>query len=105
MSFEVRLLARAEHNFDTLINWIAANSPSSLSKWFDTYEDILKRLEREPLSFGFAPENDVIGNSVRQAIFRTGKGFVYRLLFVVIGNQVRILHIRGLGQDYVKDET
>lgn len=55
MSFEVVLLSRAQRDFDTIINWLSANSPAALNRWFDSYEKILDRLEREPLSFGFAP--------------------------------------------------
>jgi plasmid stabilization system protein ParE len=101
MSFEVVLLSRAQKDFDTILNWLSAHSPTTLIRWCDSFERILDRLEREPLSFGFAPENEVLAASVRQAIFRTGKGFVYRLLFVVVGKEVRVLHIRGPGQDYV----
>ena len=104
MGYEVVLLRRAQSDFDSILNWLSTNSPAALERWFDSYENVLERLEREPLSFGYAPENEILAASVRHALFRSGRGFVYRLLFVIVDNQVRVLHIRGPGQDFVRAE-
>jgi plasmid stabilization system protein ParE len=104
MGYEVVLLRRAQTDFDAILNWLSINSPAALERWFDSYEKILERLEREPLSFGYAPENEILASSVRHALFRSGRNSVYRLLFLIADNQVRVLRIRGPGQDFVHVE-
>jgi hypothetical protein len=102
MAFEVVLLRQAQTDFDSILAWFAEKAPNSLPKWLDSYERILSRLEHDPSAFAFSPEDDVLKSSIRQALFWTGGGHVYRLLFVIAGDEVRVLHIRGPGQDYVK---
>jgi plasmid stabilization system protein ParE len=103
MAFEVVLLRQAQADFDNILAWFTEKAPNSLHKWFDSYERILNRLEHDPLAFTLAPEDEVLKSSIRQALFWTGGGYVYRLLFVIADNEVRVLHIRGPGQDFVTE--
>jgi hypothetical protein len=45
-----------------------------------------------------APEADIIGPDVRQAVFKTRHGRLYRPLFVVSGDTVHVVAVRGFGQ-------
>ena len=47
-------------------------------------------LTRFPLSQPIAPENEDVSGEIRHMIF--GR---YRILFEIIGNTVRVLHVRG----------
>jgi plasmid stabilization system protein ParE len=105
MAFEVVLLHQAQADFDSILAWFAEKAPNSLHKWLDSYERILSRLEHDPSAFTLAPEDEVLKSSIRQSLFWTGGGHVYRLLFVIAGDKVRVLHIRGPGQDYVKVDS
>jgi plasmid stabilization system protein ParE len=105
MAFEVVLQRQAQADFDNILAWLAEKFPNALPKWLDSYERVLSRLEQDPSAFTFAPEDEVLKSSIRQALFWTGGGYVYRLLFVIADYEVRVLHIRGPGQDYVRIEN
>ena len=60
---------------------------------------------REKLSSGFLDldhpvwiEDEHFDIDVRQALFKTRRGRIYRMLFTIVGNEVRILRVRGPGQ-------
>jgi hypothetical protein len=65
------------------------------------FEDALKSLEQDPLLQPIAPESEDFPDEIRHILFRTRKGRTYRALFLVVGEEVRILRIRGEGQDTV----
>ncbi len=45
-----------------------------------------------------APENEHAEREVRQVLFKTRKGSVYRALYTVDGEHVYVLRVRGRGQ-------
>lgn len=99
MSYEVVLLQNAQQEFNETIDWIATYSQAGVQSWMSAFEKVLLRLENDPFSFGLAIENASVEYEVRQATFRTVRGKYYRLLFTIVGNQVRVLHLRSPGQD------
>jgi len=40
----------------------------------------------------------VIGEPIRHVFFRTRAGRTYRALFLLVGDEVRVLRVRGPGQ-------
>lgn len=98
MSFRVHVLARAERELDAILVWLVRRSPQGAARWLAAFEDAKDRLASNPLLCGLAPENDFVDAEIRQAIFKTRRGRRYRALFTIIGEEVRILHIRGPGQ-------
>jgi len=70
------------------------------------FEEACDRLKRETLDHALAPEADWIGRDIRQNLFKTPQGRYYRLLYVVVENEVRVIRVRGPGQPDLKaDET
>ena len=104
MNYEVVLLRNAQSEFHAIVDWLVQRSPQGAMKWLEAYEQVVNRLESDPESFGFAPENDSTTHTVRQSLFQTPRGKTYRLLFTVVGRQVRVLHLRGPGQDWSQFE-
>jgi plasmid stabilization system protein ParE len=104
MKFKVRILKRAWSDADAVFDWIAARSPAGASRWYAAFLAAVQGLSRNPLRFAVAPESEALGQEICQAFFRTPHGRVYRLLFVVAGEEVRILRVRALGQSPVTDE-
>ena len=51
------------------------------------------------------PEADEIGVDLKQRIFKTRRGNSFRLLFIVRGDTVHILAVRGAGQNLVSDDN
>ncbi len=103
MTYTVVILPRAEHDFQTLHDYIKERSPQGAASWANAFYKALKRLEQSPLTCGLAPESATSGRDVYQLIFRTRKGNPYRALFTIQDERVFIRHIRGYGQDIVDD--
>ena len=98
MSFGVRILPRASSDADSIFHWLAGRSPRGAARWYAALLSAAASLAVDPLRHGIAPESNTVGREIRQRFFKTPRGRVYRLLFVVVEHEVRILRIRGPGQ-------
>jgi hypothetical protein len=104
MSLTVRELPKAKQDKWSIFRWLDERSPTGAAAWLDAYDSLVERLKRDALSFGLAPENDDCEFDVRQALFKTRQGRVYRALFFMEGQDVYILRVRGPGQAPVTPE-
>jgi hypothetical protein len=48
-----------------------------------------------------APESSEFDCPIHQLTFKTPRGRKYRILYAIVGDEVRILHVRGPGQDSI----
>ena len=104
MSFTVRELPKARDDKRSIFHWLHERSPAGAAAWLDAYDSLVERLQRDARSFGEAPENQDCDFDVRQALFKTSRGRVYRALFFMEGQDVYILRVRGPGQALVAPE-
>jgi len=104
MSYRVTVLARARQDFDGIVGWIFERSPQGADRWVTRFEEALARLEENPFVAPIAPESEELREEVRQILFRTRAGRTYRALFLVTGDEVRILRIRGPGQEPLRPQ-
>ena len=44
-------------------------------------------------------EADILDRDIRQALFKTWQGRLYRALFVIVEDAVHVVAVRGYGQD------
>lgn len=98
MTYRVRELRRAQADIREIAHWLAARSPQGARAWLDAYDDLLARLERNADSFSLADENEDFEFDVRQALFKTRHGRIYRALYLIEGDEVFVLRVRGPGQ-------
>jgi plasmid stabilization system protein ParE len=106
MAYTVRTLPRAEFDAQQIYDWISERSPDGARRWWLAFEEACDRLKRETVDHALAPEADWIGREIRQSLFKTPQGRYYRLLYVIVGNEVRVIRVRGPGQPDLKvDET
>jgi plasmid stabilization system protein ParE len=98
MSYAVHILDRAWSDVDCIYDWIAARSPIGAARWYAAFRAATSDLSDDPHRHGFAPEDELVARQVRQRFFKTRRGRVYRLLFVVSRDEVRVLRIYGPGQ-------
>ena len=96
--YVVRLLATAADDLDQIIGWIAERSPDGAARLLTEFHKLVSILPTSAESDARAAEFDDNGYKIRQAFFRTRKGNTYRAIFLIKGNEVRILRIRGSGQ-------
>jgi len=96
--FKVHELQRAQADVGSIARWLAERSPQGARAWLRAYDEMARRLEQHADSCGPAYENEDCDLDVRQALFQTRRGRVYRALFFIEGHDVYILRVRGPGQ-------
>jgi plasmid stabilization system protein ParE len=101
MSHRVEISRQAERDLLQIQSWLQDRSPQGAAAWLDSWQEILKRIADNPELFSVAPENPDHPDEIRQATFKTRRGRRYRTLFVVRGDVVAILHVRGPGQKFI----
>ena len=103
MKFRINVVRRADRDVDQIMSWLAHHqkAPQAAVRWFRAFEAALSRLARFGDQQPFAPENELVDFELRHMAFKTRRGQLYRLLFTIIGDEVRVIHVRGFGQDIV----
>ena len=104
MTFRVVILSRARLDVDAIYAWIQERSQSGAARWYSAFLIAASSLIESPERCSLAAESERIGITIRQRFFRTRRGRTYRLLFTIIGTEVRILRVRGPGQRPVKPD-
>jgi plasmid stabilization system protein ParE len=102
MGFRVKVLRRASRELDAIAAWIKERSVRGAARWLKAFEAAIARSSDSPLTCSLAPESEG-AVEVRQVFFKTPRGRRYRALFVVVDNEIRILHIRGPDQAPLED--
>lgn len=98
MTFTVREMPKARHDVRSIYSWLHQHSPIGATAWLDAYDALLVQLAEQPTLFGEAPESPVCELPIRQALFKTRRGRVYRAIFIIEHNDVFVLRVRGPGQ-------
>lgn len=104
MSYRVTMLRKAKQDAQSTFDWIAERSPVGALRWSRALDDAIARLEQSALGFGQAEEADLfVDRDLRQILFKTAHGRTYRAVFVIDGTHVRILRVRGPGQEFLTE--
>src|SRR5262245_48553352 len=99
MNYHVTILRRAQQDFCAIEHYITARSKQGARSWVKRFDEAIASLKKNPVKEPLAPENDEFDQEIRNITFRTRKGRTYRAVFHIMGNEVRVLRIRGAGQD------
>ncbi|MDA7504026.1 type II toxin-antitoxin system RelE/ParE family toxin, partial [bacterium] len=91
MKFTVKTLPRAEADIRQIFRYIHGRSRPGAAAWLNALDWTRQRLRENANSYGEADENEHFQIELKQALFRTRKGRVYRLVFTIVENEVRIL--------------
>ena len=97
-TFSVRVVAAAQQDADAIFAWITSHSPEALRRCTLHFSWPPVVVAIEPFRHAAVPEAATVSADVRQRLFRTRRGRLYRLLYVVVESEVRILRVRGPGQ-------
>lgn len=98
MTFAVRELRKAKADKRQIFEWLHERSRPGAIAWLAAYDAMVERLKTGADRFGEAVENADLDLNVREALFKTRRGRVYRALFLVEANAVYVLRVRGPGQ-------
>jgi plasmid stabilization system protein ParE len=104
MSRLIRISARASADADAIFEWIEARSPDGAIRWYQAFLAALHLLQERAESYVAALEAEQLGIDLRQVLFKTRKGRVYRALFIIDHETVYIVGVRGAGQDLVSKD-
>ena len=105
MSFAVHELPRAKEDKRQIVEWLLERSRPGAAAWLTAFDDAVERLEQNADSYGDALENaDCPLVDVRQLLFRTRRGRVYRIVFFIEQTEVFVLRVRGPGQPSLKPD-
>lgn len=92
-------LRRAEAVVRVIATWLAERSRDGASRWLEALETALKRLAENADSCSLADESELVPEHVlQQFLFKTRRGRTFRGVFTIVGDEVRVLRIRGTGQ-------
>jgi plasmid stabilization system protein ParE len=101
MTYNVVVTAAAKQNLRNAYLWAAERAPHTAALWLQRFEAELQTLAKSPERFQLAPENALVEPEIRQLIFGRRQS-AYRALYTIVGDQVRILHIRRAARDWAK---
>ena len=94
MKYRVELTANAERDVDSALRWFREQHATAASgRWLNAILARVDTLERHPARCRLANEADELGIELRELLFGKRHG-TYRILFVIEGQMVNILHIR-----------
>jgi len=102
MSYKLVIVEPAETDADGIYGYILTRSAQGAASWYQAFVSCTRRIVQRPLSCSLALENAEFERELRQALFKTRYGRVYRCVFTIVGDEVRILRLRGPGQASLK---
>jgi plasmid stabilization system protein ParE len=94
MTFRVEVSAQAERDAEAILDWLLSQHAGETGiRWFLAMEEAITSLSSLPERCPLALENARFPFEVRQLLYGR-KPHVYRILFTIEGDAVKILHIR-----------
>jgi hypothetical protein len=66
--------------------------------WYLAFCHAIETIASSPEQFAEALESHPLGRPLRQALFKTRRGRVYRIVFETSDTEIMILRVRGPGQ-------
>ena len=93
MKYAIIVMPAAVAELDAAYMWLAQETRQHAPTWYNGMLDALNSLEDMPERCPLAPESRDAPDEIRQMLYGD-KHHAYRILFVILGQQVRILHIR-----------
>jgi plasmid stabilization system protein ParE len=98
MSRSLRIVERARSDVDDIFNWLVHRSVQGAISWYLAFRNALEKIASSPESLAEAAESRPLGRQLRQALFKTRRGRVYRIVFEVSDTEIMIVRVRGPGQ-------
>ncbi len=92
MKYRVELTRNGQAEADAAYVWLAARTMHA-GAWFNGLVDAIEGLVEFPARWPKAPESAEFAEPVRQLLYGTAP-HVYRVLFIVRGHVVYVLHVR-----------
>ncbi len=103
MTYDVVVTAAAKQDLRAAYLWAAERAPLAAAAWLNRFEAELETLSKFPQRCAIAPEDTLVAEEIRQLNYGRRQG-AYRALFTIVGNEVRVLHVRRAARDLASPE-
>jgi plasmid stabilization system protein ParE len=97
-AYRVIVLARADRDVRSIFAWLWSHSPKGAERWLAAFESAKEKLTEDPARLALIPENVRSSHELRHVLFKTRRGRVYRAIFTIDGEEVRVLRVRRPAQ-------
>lgn len=104
MIFRLQILPRAERDVQRIFNYISERSSAGAQRWWIAFDEASRRVTNSPRAYPVAAEQSISSFELRPFLFKTRRGRVYRGVFAIVNDEVRILRVRGPGQAPLTDD-
>lgn len=94
MSFRVVVTPEAERDLRNAVSYIRRDNVRAAAVWLKGVRNRIKSLANQPDRCPLAPESDNFDEPIRELFFGAGNRGTYRILFVVYGQNVIVIHVR-----------
>jgi plasmid stabilization system protein ParE len=101
MVYRIEISPEARDEAERAYLWIGQNSRKSSEKWLKGLFEAIDTLSNQPHRCQVASESDQFPVEIRQLLYGKRPG-VYRVLFTIAEDSVRVLHIRHSARDELK---
>jgi plasmid stabilization system protein ParE len=98
MNRHIEFVPRARKDLAAILKWLHVRSPRGAASWYQAFWDAVTRISADPDSFAVAEESHRLKRVARQALFKTRRGRLYRIIFEFSQTEVFILRVRRPGQ-------
>ncbi len=100
MKCQVIIQRLAENDLEEYYLWAARHAPETAARWLNHFHAELQTLAENPQRCPLAPENGKVTREIRQLLFGRRPN-VYRAIFTIDGNTVRVLRIRRASRRFL----
>ena len=94
MTFRVVITPNAEDEIRAAYGFIRERAPDAARQWIKGARAKIKSLARDPGRAPPAPESVSFEHAIRELFYGSGNRGTYRIPFIVLGQQVYVLHFR-----------
>lgn len=93
MRYELEVQPSAEREIHDIYVYLLGFGGTKADAWMEDIWKAFESLEHMPERCALAPENPLFRREIRQLLCRD-----YRIVFTVVGDDVRVLHVRHKAQ-------
>jgi plasmid stabilization system protein ParE len=94
VTFRVVITPNAEEEILAAYRYIRNRAPDAAREWVKDARRKIKSLSHDPERAPLAPEGVNSEHDIRELFFGRGNRGTYRILFIVLGQKVYVLHFR-----------
>lgn len=99
MKYRVVVTGPAKRDIRESVSWWRSNrSTAQAERWYEKIIPAIATLTENPHRCPISPETDLLPSGLRQLHFGLRRKVTHRIVFTVVGSEVRVLRVRHVAQ-------